>query len=133
METQEELEKRKDAVRTRLAEFESNYYEEVFEVVAEIQEADVKKDDKCLIGYAREIINHLEHCIELLEKKEVQPIKYVLKLKVLEERRAKADSYTDQSFDSLHECFAHVESFMRNYEYDGMLYPDIRIKAERVQ
>lgn len=71
METQEELEKIKDAVRTRLAEFESNYYEEVFEVVAEIQEADVKKDDKCLIGYAREIINHLEHCIELLEKKEV--------------------------------------------------------------
>lgn len=71
METQEELEKIKDAVRTRLAEFESNYYEEVFEVVAEIQEADVKKDDKCLIGYAREIINHLEHCIEFLEKKEV--------------------------------------------------------------
>lgn len=133
METQEELEKRKDACRENLAEFLSNEHEDVYEIVAEIQEACVKKDDKCLIGYAREVINNLQRCIDFLEQKEVQPIKYVAKLKVREEFQAKGTAYPDIVSDSLHGCFASVENFMRNYEYDGMLYPDIRIKAERAQ
>jgi hypothetical protein len=130
METQEELEKRRDVVRTWLAEFESNYNKEFLEVVAEIQEADVKKDDKCLIGYARKIINDLKHCIEFLEQKEVSSIRYVAKIKVREEFQAKGTTYPDIVSDSLHDCLDIVEDFMNNYGYDGMLYPDIRIKAE---
>lgn len=132
MEIPQDLEKRKDAIRHWLAEIESNYNEELLEVVAEIQEADVKKDDKCLIGYARKIINHLEYCIECLEQKEVPPIRYVAKIKVREEGQAKGTTYPDIESDTLHGCLDIVEDFMRNYESDGMLYPDIRIKAERV-
>ena len=54
------------------------------------------------------------------------------KIKVREEFQAKGTTYPDIESDTLHGCLDIVEDFMRNYEYDGMLYPDIRIKAERV-
>ena len=59
-------------------------------------------------------------------------IKYTVKIKVREEGQAKGTAYPDIESDTLHGCLDIVEDFMMNYEYDGMLYPDIRIKAERV-
>lgn len=68
METQEELEKRKDVVRSWLAEFESNYNEELLEVVAEIQAADVQKNDAYLVKMARDVISEIERRIKILEE-----------------------------------------------------------------
>lgn len=61
--------KYKDAVRTSLAYMLSDLFEENYPMVAEIQAADVQKNDAFLINTARIVITDIERKIKVLEDK----------------------------------------------------------------
>ena len=58
----------RDVVRTSLAYLLSNLYEENFPLVAEIQAADVQKNDAYLVKMARDVISEIERRIKILEE-----------------------------------------------------------------
>lgn len=60
--------KYRDVVRTSLAYLLSNLYEENFPLVAEIQAADVQKNDAYLVKMARDVISEIERRIKILEE-----------------------------------------------------------------
>lgn len=62
--------KYRDAVRTSLTEFLSDVFEANFPLVAEIVEADVRKDDAYLIKMAKTVIADIERKIKVLEDKQ---------------------------------------------------------------
>lgn len=62
--------KYRDAVRTSLTESLSDVFEANFPLVAEIVEADVRKDDAYLIKMAKTVIADIERKIKVLEDKQ---------------------------------------------------------------
>ncbi len=58
----------RDVVRTSLAYLLSNLYEENYPLVAEIQAADVQKNDAYLVKMARDVISEIERRIKILEE-----------------------------------------------------------------
>lgn len=62
--------KYRDAARTSLTEFLSDVFEANFPLVAEIVEADVRKDDAYLIKMAKTVIADIERKIKVLEDKQ---------------------------------------------------------------
>ena len=60
--------KYRDVVRTSLAYLLSNLYEENYPLVAEIQAADVQKNDAYLVKMARDVISEIERRIKILEE-----------------------------------------------------------------
>jgi len=64
----------------------------------------------------------------------MERIKYTVKIKVREEGQAKGNAYPPYICDTLKECCEKIEEFFGIGEMvDPTVYPDIRIKAEKVR